>query len=246
MFQPASLKGESPVPIDQGIRRKLLPLYYFIIVISLFPISIFEYYYILVFWQEPIYFIFLLLFPFNLFFIIHLLQFSAIVIAALFLKIVNLIHSPKTGTFNRDIKDKEYLFWNIRNIIKKWPLYITSSSPFPWWKNRFALRFFGVKIGKNSMVDNTWLSSEFLRVGKNVILGMNSTIITFGIEQDKFILKKIVIEDNVLIGAKCTVLPGTHLKKGAKLAAHSYTNYDDILEEDTLYGGHPAKLRSKL
>ena len=242
MFQPASLKGESPVPVDERIRRSLLPLYYLIIIISFLPVSILEYYYIIVFWQEPFYFIFLLLFPFNLVIVIHLLQLSALVIAGLILKIINLIHVPKEGIFNRDIKDKDYLYWNMRNIIKKWPLYLTSSNPFPWWKNRFSLRFFGVKIGKHSIVDNSWLSSEFLKLGKNVILGMNSTTITFGIEQDKFFIGKILIEDEVLIGAKCSILPGTHIKRGATLAAHSYTNYNEILEEQQLYGGHPAKL----
>ncbi len=242
MFQPASLKGVSPVPVDERIRRAILPLYYLIIIISFFPISILEYYYILAFWQDSYYFIFLLLFPFNLVIIIHLLQLSALIIAGLILKITNLIHAPKEGIFNRNVKDRDYLFWNIRNIIKKWPLYLTSSNPFPWWKNRFSLRFFGVKIGKHSIVDNSWLSSEFLKVGKNVILGMNSTLITFGIEQDKFFIRKILIEDEVLIGAKCSILPGTHIKRGAKLAAHSYTNYDEILEEQQLYGGHPAKL----
>ena len=236
------MKGESPVPVDERIRRKLLPLYYIIIIISFLPISILEYYYILVFWRDPFYILFLLVFPFNIVIVIYLLQLSALIIAGLILKITNLIHSPKEGDFHRDIKDKEYLFWNIRNIIKKWPLFLTSSNPFPWCKNRFSLRFFGVKIGKHSIVDNSWLSSEFLNVGKNVILGMNSTIITFGIEQDKFFIKKIHIEDEVLIGAKCSILPGTHIKRGAKLIAHSYTNFDEILEEQKLYGGHPAKI----
>ncbi|MFX1495732.1 MAG: hypothetical protein ACFFBZ_15715, partial [Promethearchaeota archaeon] len=72
----------------------------------------------------------------------------------------------------------------------------------------------------------------------------NSTIITFGIEQDHFILKKIVVEDDVLIGAKCVLLPGTQIKKNVKLSAHSYTNYDDVLEENLIYSGHPAKLKT--
>ena len=59
----------------------------------------------------------------------------------------------------------------------------------------------------------------------------------------KFILKKIQVEDNALIGAKCVLLPGTHLEKGAKLSAHSYTNFNDILKENSIYLGHPAKLK---
>jgi acetyltransferase-like isoleucine patch superfamily enzyme len=174
---------------------------------------------------------------------IYIFHFSAIFISILFLKIVNLIHNPKEGTFKRDIYDKDYFYWNLRNLIKKWPLFLTASNPLPWFKYRFTLKFFGVKIGKNCICDNCWISSEFVSIGKNVILGMASTILTFGIEQDNLILKKIIIEDECLIGAKCVILPGTFIKKKTKLSAHSYTEYDQILEENSIYMGHPAKLR---
>ncbi|MFW9945975.1 MAG: acyltransferase [Candidatus Odinarchaeota archaeon] len=244
MFQPASLKGDSPTPIDEKIRNKYLIFYILIILASLFPCSIFEYCYFVYIWGNRLFIIFFLLLPFNFLILIYLLQFSAILFSSLFLKLVNLLHYPKEGLFKRDIKDKDYLYWNIRNFIKKWPLYITATNPFPWFRNRFTLRFFGVKIGKKVICDNSWISSEFVSIGKNVIIGMNSTIITFGIEQDYFILKKIVVEDDVLIGAKCVLLPGTLIKKNAKLSAHSYTNYDDVLEENLIYSGHPAKLKN--
>jgi acetyltransferase-like isoleucine patch superfamily enzyme len=107
-------------------------------------------------------------------------------------------------------------------------------------KNRFALRFFGVRIGKGCICDNTFLSSEFLKIGNNVILGMSTCIFTFGIEAEELILKKIVIGNDVLIGAKCTILPGTVIEDGVKLSAHSYTSYDALLEKDHIYKGHPA------
>jgi len=159
------------------------------------------------------------------------------------LKIINLIHNPKEGNFKRTIEDRDYYFWTIRNIVKKWPLYVTASNPFPWLKNRFTLRFFGVKIGKKVICDNSWISSEFVSIGKNVIIGMNSTILSFAIEQDNFILKKIIVDDNVLIGAKCVLLPGTIIKRNTKLSVHSYTNHNQVLEENSIYRGHPAKLK---
>ena len=118
-----------------------------------------------------------------------------------------------------------------------------ASNPFPWFKNRFTLRFFGVKIGKKTICDNSWISSEFVSIGENVIIGMNSTVLSFGIEQDNFILKKIRVGNNVLIGAKCVILPGTVIKRKVKLVAHSYTNHNAVLEEDSVYMGHPAKLK---
>jgi acetyltransferase-like isoleucine patch superfamily enzyme len=118
-----------------------------------------------------------------------------------------------------------------------------ASIPFPWFKNRFTLRFFGVRIGRKTICDNSWISSEFVSIGKNVIIGMNSLVLSFGIEQDNFILKKVRVENDVLIGAKCVILPGTLVKQNARLSAHSYTNHNAVLEENSTYIGHPAKLK---
>jgi len=93
---------------------------------------------------------------------IYVIQISALIISALFLSIIKLIHPPKEGIFRRNLKDKDYVYWNLRNTIKKWPLWITATNPFPWLKNRFSLRFYGVKIGKKVMCDNCWISSEFV------------------------------------------------------------------------------------
>lgn len=243
MFSPASLKCDSPTPIDERIRSKYLFLYIIIIFLSFIPCIIFEQFFIITFWKKGFYIIFFLLLPFNFVILIYLLQLSALLFSILFLSILKLYFPPKEGIFNRDTKDKNYLFWNLRNIVKKWPLFICASNPFPWFKNRFTLRFFGVKIGKNGISDNSWISSEFVLVGKNVILGMGSTLLSFGIEQDKFILKRIIIEDNVSVGAKCVIMPGTHIKQKTKLSAHSYTNVDDILVENSIYTGQPAKIK---
>lgn len=218
-------------------------LYLVVILLSFIPCSLFEYIYIVYLWRVELYLLFFLLLPFNMLVLIYILQISATLISALILTIVKLIHPPKEGIFKRDINDKEYLYWNIRNFIKKWPLYVMATNPFPWFKYRFTLRFFGVKIGSGGICDNGWISSEFVSIGKNVLIGMGGTILSFGIAQDKFILKKITIEDDVEIGAKCVLLPGTTIKKNAKLSAHSYTNIGDVLEENAIYVGHPAVLK---
>lgn len=245
MFQPASLKGGSPTPLDEYFRNKYLIIYLGLIFLSFIPVSLLEYYIIIYFWTEGNYWLFFLFLPFNIIFFLYLLQFSATLISSLFLIIINLIHQPKEGIFQRDLKDRDYFYWNLRNLVKKWPLFLIASNPLPWFKYRFTLRFFGVKIGKNTICDNSWISSEFVSIGKRVIIGMASTIINFGIEQDKFILKKIIIEDDVLIGAKCVLLPGTNIRRNTKLSAHSYTNYNQILEENQIYMGHPAKLKKE-
>lgn len=186
---------------------------------------------------------FFLLLPFNFLIGIYIIQFGAILFSGFFLFLTNLIHPPKEGIFLRNCSDKDYLFWNLRNLIKKWPLYVSASNPFPWCKNRFILRFFGTSIGKNCLCDNSWISSEFVSIGKNVIIGMGTMILSHGMEQDKLIIKKVCIEDDVLIGAKCVLLPGTIMRDNSCLSAHSYTDYNSILEKNKIYWGHPSHLK---
>ncbi|MBD3197940.1 MAG: hypothetical protein GF317_23015 [Candidatus Lokiarchaeota archaeon] len=243
MFQPASLKGGSSTPVDERLRYKYFPFYLLVIFLSVIPIVLFEYFYITFFWKEPFYIIFFILIAFNIVITLYLLQFSALLISSLLIIIVKLIHNPNIGVFKRNLNNKEYKYWNLRNMIKKWPLFIVATNPFPWLKNRVALRFFGTKIGRNCLCDNSWISSEFVEIGKNVIIGMGSTILSFGIEQEKLILKKIRIADNVIIGAKCVILPGTKIHEGAKLNSHSYTLYDQELKKYQIYSGHPAELK---
>ncbi|MBY9007873.1 MAG: hypothetical protein KGD63_14120 [Candidatus Lokiarchaeota archaeon] len=245
MFQPASLKLDSPSPVDERLRNKYIIIYFMIITLSFLPVSFFEYFYIRYLWKEDTYWIFFLFIPLNIFINLYILQLGALSFSFLFLTIGKLIHYPKEGVFIRDINDKDYRYWNLRNMIKKWPLFIMATHPFPWLKNRFTLRFFGVKIGKRTICDNCWISSEFVEIQDNVIIGMGSTILSFGIEQDKFIIKKIIIKSDVLIGAKCVLLPGTRIEKKAKLGALSYTGYNSILKEDSIYIGNPAKLKEK-
>ncbi|MFX1479804.1 MAG: hypothetical protein ACFFCI_16900, partial [Promethearchaeota archaeon] len=67
MFQPASLKGDSPTPIDERLRRKYIVIYLIIILLSFIPCSILEYYYVKFFWREGLYLLFFFLIPFNFF-----------------------------------------------------------------------------------------------------------------------------------------------------------------------------------
>ncbi|GAI86540.1 unnamed protein product, partial [marine sediment metagenome] len=39
-------------------------------------------------------------------------------------------------------------------------------------------------------------------------------------------------------------LPGTVMEQNSKLSVHSYTSYDQVLRENSIYLGHPAKLKT--
>jgi len=109
----------------------------------------------------------------------------------------------------------------------------------------------GLSIGNNvGISENCFLQIRgFLKIGDDVIIGPNSTIIT---ENHKFNdlkiptrlqgceRKGVVISRNVWIGAGCTVLDGVNIGENAIIAAGAVVATD--VPGNSIYGGIPAKL----
>lgn len=85
-------------------------------------------------------------------------------------------------------------------------------------------------------------------IGNRVLIGYNTQIISrnhvIPPKQEKILNaghvgKKVIVEDDVWIGANCTILPGVRIGKGAVIAAGSVVTKD--VEPFSIYGGVPAK-----
>jgi len=169
------------------------------------------------------------------------LVFSAIFIAKIFYLIVNAIHKPKTGVFLRHPSDTDYRYWCIRNVIKKWPFWLSHRFPFPFLNN-ICFKVFGVKTKFSNSLFEGWVDTEFIEFGKNVVCGQGSIIQSSMIIGNLLIIKKTVIESDVRIGSHAIVMPGTHIKKRSVLASNSVTTVNQILDEGYIYVGVPAKI----
>jgi acetyltransferase-like isoleucine patch superfamily enzyme len=152
---------------------------------------------------------------------------------------VNLIHKPKEGVFKRKKEDRDYLFWSLRAVIKKWPIWLTRFVPLHF-ADYLLYRFFGVKSSfSNSLTDFT-IDSEFIEIGKGTVIGKGSFIRSSMIIDDFLVIKKVIIEENVTIGSQCYISPGTHVGKKAILLSFSITNLDQKLAPNAIYSGNPA------
>ncbi len=164
----------------------------------------------------------------------------SLVFARIMFSIVNAIHKPKEGVFLRDKSDKDYRYWCIRNMIKKWPLWLAHKFPFPFLDN-VCFKMFGVKTTFHNSLFEGWVDTEFIKFGKNVVIGQGSHIQSSIIVGHLLIIKKTVIEDDVRIGTHSVVMPGTHIGKRAVLGTLSLTTVGQKLEEGWIYQGNPAK-----
>ncbi len=218
--------------------------WYSLIYVAIMWLSIFPCFFIIVkiisLFQVSLLFIGLML-PLYLFFTYFVFFVSAILWSLLFLKITNLFHTPREGIFPRDTNNKDYKFWNLRAIIKKFPIWVCHNfGPFPW-TDIFALKRFGNKITYKSPVYDAWVDAEFLDIGKATTIGQGCVIMTSMITLNHLILKRVVIGKNCVVGAHSVISPGTSIGDNVVIGALSSTLIDQELEAGWIYMGNPVQ-----
>ena len=127
----------------------------------------------------------------------------------------------------------------------------------------FMLRLFGARIGKDVRVkpyihirypwklilgDHSWLADCYIEnldqvtIGKNVCVSQQAMLMTgnhdYTSSSFDLIIKPIVLEDGVWIGARATVLPGVTAFSHSMLSASSTTSKN--MNPYTIYQGVPA------
>lgn len=116
--------------------------------------------------------------------------------------------------------------------------------PFVSVKNWLYRTFLGMRVGEKTafalmaMVDV--LFPERIRVGRNCIIGYNTTILAHEYLIDEYRLGDVVIGDHVMIGANCTILPGVTIGDGAVVAAGTVVHRD--VPPGAFVGGNPMRL----
>jgi len=240
MSIPSSLRVGPFIPTIL-IKKQYLVFYFIIVWFSFIPLflELWVYWKFLWSYTRPIHFYTFL--PLLIIPMYVTLVFSAIFIAKIFHVIVNAIHKPRTGVFLRHTSDIDYRYWCIRNVIKKWPFWLSHRFPFPFLNN-ICFKVFGVKTKFSNSLFEGWVDTEFIKFGKNVVIGQGTLIQSSMIIGNLLIIKKTVIEDDVRIGSHAIVMPGTHIKKRSVLASNSTTIVNQKLDEGYIYVGVPAKV----
>ncbi len=157
-----------------------------------------------------------------------------------FLILINLIHKPKEGIFLAEIGDTDFEFWCLRIELKKIVLWLVRNCPLPWI-DVVAFRWFGVEMDYSSHMQDAWVDPEFLKIGRKAMVGQGAVVMTSMVIGKYLIIKRVVLDDYVLIGGQSTVAPGTIIGKDSMLGAVSITTYNQLLESGWVYTGIPAR-----
>ena len=102
-----------------------------------------------------------------------------------------------------------------------------------------------ITFGKRVFINHnfTAMSIGGIEIGDFVQIGPHVTIVTDNHDfSDRYVLKcrKVVIENNVWIGANVSIMPGVHIGQNAVIAGGAVVTKD--VPANTIVGGNPAKV----
>lgn len=136
----------------------------------------------------------------------------------------------------------EAVTWYIHNgltyLARYTILELLTPSPF----NHLFYKMLGMKIGKHSQVNTTNISDpSLISIGDKVTIGGSVTIVGHYGQGGYLVLANVVIEDNVTVGLKASIMGGVHIGKGAKILPHSVILPKTQIPAGETWGGVPAK-----
>ncbi|WP_066175478.1 acyltransferase [Bacillus marinisedimentorum] len=133
-------------------------------------------------------------------------------------------------------------FWKVvKNFVVIQAARYTPFLPVKNWLYRTFLR---MKVGDQTafalMVMLDIMFPERISVGRNSVIGYNTTILAHEYLIEEYRLGDVVIGDEVLIGANSTILPGVHIGDRAVVSAGTLVHKD--VPAGAFVGGNPMQV----
>jgi acetyltransferase-like isoleucine patch superfamily enzyme len=133
-------------------------------------------------------------------------------------------------------------FWKVvRNFVV---IQLARYTPFLGMKNWLYRVFLGLKVGEQTsfalMVMLDVMFPEKISVGRNTVIGYNTTILAHEYLIKEYRLGPVVIGSEVMIGANSTILPGITIGDGAIVSAGTLVHKD--VPPGAFVGGNPMRV----
>ncbi len=149
---------------------------------------------------------------------------------------------------NRYKVDKANSLWQIYKTVSFWKvmknfiiIQLGRYMPFLSVKNWLYRVFLRMDIGKQTalalMVMPDTMFPEKISIGKNSIIGYNTTLLAHEYLIKEYRIGEINIGDQVMIGANTTILPGVTIGDDAVISAGTLVHKD--VPSGTFVGGNP-------
>ncbi len=115
--------------------------------------------------------------------------------------------------------------------------HIANLPPMRWFMNRV----FGPKSKSCYVLDPIIGDPHLTEIGRNVVFGFNASVTCHTQQRDTISVKKVVIGDDVLVGANAVIFSGCEIGRGAVILSGAVVSPNTIVGEYEVWGGMPAK-----
>ncbi|GHH97529.1 acyltransferase [Neobacillus kokaensis] len=141
--------------------------------------------------------------------------------------------------------------WHVYKTVPFWKvvknfavIQMARYTPFIGMKNWLYRTFLGMKVGDQTsfalMVMLDIMFPEKISVGRNTVIGYNTTILAHEYLIKEYRLGDVVIGDEVMIGANSTIMPGITIGDGAIVSAGTLVHKD--VPPGSFVGGNPMRI----
>ncbi|RSD25131.1 acyltransferase [Mesobacillus subterraneus] len=133
-------------------------------------------------------------------------------------------------------------FWKVvKNFVV---IQVARYTPFLGMKNWLYRNFLRMKVGDQTsfalMVMLDVMFPEKISVGRNTVIGYNTTILAHEYLIKEYRLGDVEIGSEVMIGANSTIMPGIKIGDGAIVSAGTLVHKD--VPEGAFVGGNPMRV----
>ncbi|MFZ7943894.1 acyltransferase [Neobacillus sp. 19] len=154
----------------------------------------------------------------------------------------NTTRYPVTGANSLWHVYKTVPFWKVvKNFIV---IQLARYTPFLGMKNWLYRVFLGLKVGEHTsfalMVMLDVMFPEKITVGRNTVIGYNTTILAHEYLIKEYRLGPVSIGSEVMIGANSTILPGVTIGDDAIVSAGTLVHKD--VPAGAFVGGNPMRV----
>ena len=184
------------------------------------------------------YFPHIFLFSISVAFSYLLLVFSMMISSTLFIRLFRVRYGE--GEYQSTIKDKISTKF-VLSYALYFPTYkVIDFLNLPPVKSLF-LKMIGCKIGKNVVLGGgEWIFDPYvIEIGDNTTIG-GRCLLTAHLGEGRLIIRKITIGKNCLIGGDCFIMPGVIIEDNVVVGAKSLVLKDQVLSTGKIYAGVPA------
>jgi carbonic anhydrase/acetyltransferase-like protein (isoleucine patch superfamily) len=100
---------------------------------------------------------------------------------------------------------------------------------------------FGPRSRSCYVTDPRIIDPHFVTIGRNVVIGIGATVAGHYQDRDAVVLRRTVIEDDVVIGGHAAVGGGVHLQRGAVIGAGAIVLPETVVGPNEYWSGVPAR-----